>query len=1020
MARTTRSLKQTIILWSLIIIVALLLLLGFIIFMGAWYGRENDHTILIVLISVTLTYVVLLFAATLYLVHRITKNYRDGLYGTTVKNYRLINGGEAGLEDYPTTSIAEFAELNAEVETLRGTLRNVTMIYRDRGYEDMNLEPIPEYPGVVTLGSVQRALNDLIGASLSFRNAFVEIFYEAGEDVISPEDLRRIIEALQNRFLAYENPLIFLPDDRRSIYLYLPHVDSISIITDHLNMMLPNLSIAKQTVEGHISVPACYSLVLYPYSSVHEIFPDLRYSKRQGKMANVYLPSRRHLLTDSTTKSTMYFNQMSKLLRRIESIEADRTNKQSVRSAIAAILDDVNQELGFDTSGIVAFDAEANAFLCKDAIGKNRLFNIGDTIDPAVVKALASVQDPDHSYFFSKRALCGPSLGRYADKYGIESGFYYILTKEGKPHGFIYLVHYGGDLNIDSYMQEALVAVCYHIASSYVIGEIIEDVVESDRRLDALLSFIDSGTYQIEKGSYALRGMSNSLKRVFPKFEVGAPCYKAFYGLSGPCPDCPLVSGTKKTSLIKNRTYVSTLTLNSKLASVATLLISRSKNAEDAVDRYNHDILVNSFPTLVEDLRGRYLIGDTGYILLLRVENHTKLVDNFHSEGVLLIYRNFVDAMKKVWGNVENVYLYDPQTLAVLFSSYGQTDILNRCEDIFKLTKNIVYEGERRYDLELTYLPMHYPQGFPSAEDFLRHVGVEFGRGKKEKKLDYIYFDDSNYTRPASRREFMLQVIDEQFGQETFHVLLQPLIHGQSKRIFGAEILLRIQDEQRHIVFYADELVRVASENGKIPTITKALLRYVSSFYSSIGAATLKQMGFTRLGLNTDVSLFADPTFEGFFESFIKEANFPHDFLSFEIGERDVANHIEEFRKATAMLKRFQIPLVIDQYTGSNISIDDLSRLGFTKIKVSRNLVHNIDVDRGRLASLQGLLEEAMAKNIDTSVVGVENLDQYNLLIKINPKIDMQGFYFYAPLEKAVLVDTVRTHNANLKEGKKA
>ena len=1014
--KKTRSLKQTIILWSVVIVVALLVLLGFIIAMGAWYGRTNDHTILIILIAVSLSYVVFLLVGALYLVHRITKNYRDGLYGTTINNYRLINEGGSSLEDYPTTSIAEFSDLNAEVAVLRSTLQNVTMLYQYRGYDSMPLDQVEGFPGVVTLKSVQRILNDLVGSSLAFRNAFVEIFYEAGEDVISDDDLHRIIEALQNRFLAYENPLVFLPDDRRSIYLYLPRIDSLSIITDHLNIMLPNLSIAKQTVEGHISIPASYSLVLYPYSSVHEIFPDLRYAKRQGKMVNVYLPTRRHLLAETTTKNTMYFNQMSKLLRRIESIEADRGNKQTVRQAVASTLEDVDREFGFETSGIVAFDAEANAFVCKDVAGKNTLFSVGDVIEPAFVKALSSVQDPDHSYFFSKRALCGPSLGRYADKYGIRSAFFYVMTKEGKIHGFIFMVKFDGDLKIDSYMQEALVAVTYHIASNFAMGDIIEDVVESDRRLDALLSYIDSGTYQSEKGSFALRSMSQSLKHLFPKAELESPCYKTLYGLSGPCPDCPLVTGDKKTSVIKNRSYLSSLTLNSKRGSLATILLQRIRSGEEAVDRYNHDLLVNSFPTLVEDLRGRYLIGDTGYILLLRVENHTKLVDSFHSEGVLLIYRNFVDAMKKVWGSVENVYFYDPQTLAVLFSSYGQTDILNRCEDIFKLTKNIVYEGERRYDLDLTYLPMHYPQGFPSAEDFLRHVGVEFGRAKRDKKLDYIYFDDSSYTRPASRREFMLQVIDEQFGKETFHVLLQPLVHGQSKRIFGAEILLRIQDEQRHIVFYADELVRVASENGKIPTITKALLRYVSSFYSSIGAATLKQMGFTRLGLNTDVSLFSDPTFEGFFGSFVKEANLPSGFLSFEIGERDVANHIEEFRKAMAMLKRFQIPLVIDQYTGSNVSLDEAARLGF--IKISRNVVHNIDVDRGRLAALQALLEEVMDKGIETSVVGVENLDQYNLLIKINPKIDMQGFYFFAPLEKAVLVDTVRTYNAGLKESK--
>lgn len=1014
MKKKQHTLRETVIFSTVVILAAILILTAFIITMGTWYGKDNNIVVLIVTISVTLFYVAGLFVASMRLVRRISKNYHDGLYKTTMKNMKIINSGEGDLQDYPPSSISEFNDLNGEVKYLRETLQNVTIIYHNRDYSSFPLEWIPHFPNTVTLESLQSCVHELIGSSLSFRNAFIEVFYEGMTDALPEGELLRLVESVSSQFKEYEKPLLALPSDRCSLYLYLPRIDSVSSVCDHLNLMLLNLSIARQTAEGHVSVPARYSMVVYPYSSVHEVFQDLRYAKRQGKMVNVYLPSRRHLKTNATAKSTMYLNQMSKLLRRVESIEASRVNKENIRQTVANVLEDINQEFGFESSGIVAFDSEVNGFVCKDAVGKVPLFKVGDTVDASMVKAIASSEDPDHSYYFSKRVLCGPTLGRFADKYGLQAGFFYVLTKEGKPHGFIYMVTYDSNLRLDSYMQESLCACAYHIASSFTVGEIIEDVVESDRRLDALLTYTESGTYETEKVTYLLRSISPSLRRLFPKAELNTPCYKTLYGLTAPCPDCPLASGNKKMSLIKNKNYATSLTLNSKRGSLITMLMQRLKTGEAAYDRYDHDILINSFETLVEDLRGRYLIGDTGYILLLRVENHSSLVTDFHSEGTLLIYRNFVDAIKHIWGHVENVYLYDQQTFAVLFSAYGQTDILNRCEDIFKLTKNNVYDRERRYDLDLYYLPMHYPQGFASAEDFLRHVGSEFAHGKREMKKDYIYFDDSSYTRPASRREFMLQVIDQQFGEETFHVLLQPIVHGKNKRVYGAEVLLRIQDEQRHIVFFADELVKVASENGKIPTITKALLKYVSSFYSSIGPATLKQIGFTRLGLNTDVSLFADETFEGFFEAFIKEAHFPRDFLSFEIGERDVANHLDEFKKASAMLKRFQIPLVLDQYTGSNFSMDDLKGMGFSQIKVSRNMVHRIDVDRTRLAALSALLQEAMDKGVETSVVGVENIDQYNLLLQINPNIDMQGFYFFQPLEKAALVDTVRSHNAQI------
>ena len=110
-------------------------------------------------------------------------------------------------------------------------------------------------------------------------------------------------------------------------------------------------------------------------------------------------------------------------------------------------------------------------------------------------------------------------------------------------------------------------------------------------------------------------------------------------------------------------------------------------------------------------------------------------------------------------------------------------------------------------------------------------------------------------------------------------------------------------------------------------------------------------------------------------------------------------------------LKNFHIPIVCDQYSGRFISLETLKNIGFNEVKLSRNVVNHIDSDQQRLENIRQLLNEARSFNMRTSIVGVENIDQYQLLKEIDDTALLQGFYFYRPLEKQGLIDAIRGAN---------
>ena len=50
------------------------------------------------------------------------------------------------------------------------------------------------------------------------------------------------------------------------------------------------------------------------------------------------------------------------------------------------------------------------------------------------------------------------------------------------------------------------------------------------------------------------------------------------------------------------------------------------------------------------------------------------------------------------------------------------------------------------------------------------------------------------------------------------------------------------------------------------------------------------------------------------------------------------------------------------------------------------------------------------------SIVGVENIDQYNLIKEVDDTALLQGYHFFRPLEKQAMIEALRSTN---KFGKK-
>ena len=974
-------------------------------------GHGRIFIILLISFSFVMLGVYIIFA--LYCYRRFQMVFVRGLYSTTVFNLKNIVDNDNPLIEYPNHNYDEFITLNDQIKSLKHDLTNSTLITNATDFTHLNLEFYDVSKNAVYYKSFKKELDGIIFASQNYRNVIIELYYDLIDDTLTQKEINYLLDLLKHNFNDYRQLMFVVAENHKSLYMYLPRIDSLSKIREQLELTIKSTSISKRGADGLANLSAHFSLVCYPFSDVKELLPDLEYAKRQGEIINIYLPNRLNSLKyTNILKNSMNLNTMSKILSPLLNLNLSLENSEKNRKEVEKVIKAIRELFDLDYAGIISYDEVKHAyyFSYQNQDKENQPLASDNYIEKEFVYAMNAAKDEDDSYYFSHRSHANSALGRHLDRVGLDSGLFYVLNEGDLTLGAIYFFNRHKEFHIDSYIQESLVVLCDKIATILLGEKRDEEVSNSYEEIDSLLKLSDFSTYRVAHDSHMLLRTSKTMSDIFPNLEIGEKCYKTLYGLDKPCRDCPLLTGNKKVTRINNSRYETSLVL-ANLKSAYQVMTMKNIREEEGEQRYNPDLLINSYSSLVEAMNNCYLINGKGYLLLLKIDNLNELIEKKGPEGYLAIMREFISRIKKRHNSLENIYFFNNQTLALLFTEYGQIDIVNECEGIYELSQKKKNEAEQDYRISLTYLPIGYPRAYPNALSVLKQAEQFANRGKYEINKNFIYFDDSSYARSASRDEFMLSVIDSSFGNNTYNINLQPMVDPRTKHIYGAELLLRIADDYRKIVFRADELVKVAAEHDKIGVISHSLLDYIASLYRQYAALIFLPSGFKRLSLNTDYSFFTDKNFYSDTKTYLDNLKTPKNFLAFEIPESDISSHYNEFRNITKQLRELHIVSVCDQYTGRFLSVEALKNVGFDEVKISRNIVIHIDSDRQRLNDVKNLLHSVRDAGMKASVVGVENLDQYRLLKEIDDTCLMQGFYFHRPLEKQVLVETIRGAN---------
>lgn len=251
--------------------------------------------------------------------------------------------------------------------------------------------------------------------------------------------------------------------------------------------------------------------------------------------------------------------------------------------------------------------------------------------------------------------------------------------------------------------------------------------------------------------------------------------------------------------------------------------------------------------------------------------------------------------------------------------------------------------------------------GFAGGKRYLRH-------GSMEKQL-----------RRAIRREAL-------------QVVYQPIIDVGTRRIVGAEALVRWSDEEGNAVG-PEIFVTMAEERGFIGEITQLVLRIATL---EMGDLLREEPDFV-LSINAAAEDLKDHGFFSILREHVDDAGIRPRQVALELTERSTAD--KSFAPAAILkLRQHGHPVHIDDFGTGYSSLSYLHALDIDAIKIDRSFTSTIGTEAVTASILPQILSMADTLHLDVTVEGVETESQAKYLEAIGGAILVQGWYFSRPL----------------------
>lgn len=239
---------------------------------------------------------------------------------------------------------------------------------------------------------------------------------------------------------------------------------------------------------------------------------------------------------------------------------------------------------------------------------------------------------------------------------------------------------------------------------------------------------------------------------------------------------------------------------------------------------------------------------------------------------------------------------------------------------------------------------------------------------------------------------YSLQDIEAALHNDEFCYFYHPKISFLSGEMVGAEALLRwIRPDGTMVP--PNDFLPLAEESGFITEITAVMLPMLIDDLEAIRAIKPD----TQIAYNVSAKDLRSPYLTKMLRSYIGNRRISSGNIQIEITETAVLDSSHRIKQSLLDLVALGIEIVMDDYGTGYSSLDVLSRLPFSALKLDQGVVRRMAKDAKNTHIVTSSLDMARELSLKTVAEGVENEGIYAFLMAAGCH-EVQGFWISKPL----------------------
>ncbi len=278
------------------------------------------------------------------------------------------------------------------------------------------------------------------------------------------------------------------------------------------------------------------------------------------------------------------------------------------------------------------------------------------------------------------------------------------------------------------------------------------------------------------------------------------------------------------------------------------------------------------------------------------------------------------------------------------------------------------------------------------AEEVMRSAAIALHQARLSGRGGRVVFDQGMrdvIERALSTESELRKALDT----DQFVVYYQPILDVRSRRIIGAEALVRWMHPTRGLVS-PGEFIPTAEATGLIGAIGARVLRVACK-----ECAQWEAVIGSRLGVA--VNLSANQLVEGDLAQFVltalQDSSLAPGLLTLEITESVIMSDAEKAVRVLDRLRDVGVCVSIDDFGTGYSSLSYLKRLAIDSVKVDRSFVSGLPEDSEDCAIVVAVQNMAHALGLRVIAEGVETFGQFEFLAA-HECDEAQGFLFARPM----------------------